>query len=263
MPLILCHSPKGGASTTFTASHLAIGLSGMDGSDGIGGDITLLTLSQSDMTPLHFGLPPAQRLPAFGAAIEAAVLVSGISLRCEPFAAQDPDFLGRLDDGGFLAADSARTLVIDVPAGEPALASRLMPHAAVHICPLTASPDCLALLPQLLEQDEATEGSGTAYVIGKLDETRRLARHVAAFMREVLGDKIIAKIRQDQSVPEALAMLQPLSRYAPASAALADVRQMADVVRGMLEMPTAADPGQTDSDGAALTRPAPGASRAA
>ena len=234
MPLVLCHSPKGGVGTTFLAAHLALGLTEVDGNGGLAGDVALMTLSPRDLTPLHFGLGPAQRLPSMAQPAEARVMVSGISLYCEPHALADADFLPRIEDAGYLAVDSDRTLVIDVPAGDRTLARRLMPLAAVHVCPLTASPDCLALLPELLDDANDAGAARTAFVFGKLDETRRLARHVAAFAREVLGDRLIAKIRNDQSVPEALAMLQLLSRYAPASAALADAQLVAQAVGTML-----------------------------
>jgi cellulose biosynthesis protein BcsQ len=235
MPLVMCHAPKGGVGTTFLAAHLAMGLSDLGGEDaGLAGDVALMTLSPRDLTALHFGLGPAQRLPSLAEPAEAAVLASGIGLFCEPDALRDADFLPRLEDAGYLAAGSDRTLVIDVPTGSDALARKLMPLAALHVCPLAASPDCLALLPQLLDEAGNHGARRTAYVFGKLDETRRLARHVAAFAREILGERLIAKIRNDQAVAEALAMLQPLSRYAPASAALADARVAAQCVATML-----------------------------
>lgn len=234
MPLVLCHSPKGGVGTTFLSAHLAMVLAASDAGESFARDVALLTLSPRDLTPLHFGLGPTQRLPSLAAPADMAVLASGIGLFCEPDAAADGDFMPRLEDAGYLGVASDRTLVIDVPTGQHALARRLMPHAAVHVCPLTASPDCLALLPQLLDEESDFGGRRTAYVFGKLDETRRLARHVAAFAREVLGERLIAKIRNDQAVPEALAMLQPLARYAPASAALADARVAALAVGAIL-----------------------------
>ncbi|MBB4858032.1 cellulose biosynthesis protein BcsQ [Novosphingobium chloroacetimidivorans] len=271
MALVLCHSLKGGVGATFLAAHLAMGLSQLEGSDGVAsprgsGDVALMTTSTSDLTPLHLGLPPAQRLPSMGSLAEASVLVNGINLYCEPNALADADFLPRLEDAGYLSAASNRTLVIDVPAGERMLARRLMAHATVHVCPLMASPDCLALLPQLLDEAGDWGAARTAYVIGKLDETRKLARHVAAFAREVLGDRLIGKIRNDQAVPEALAMLQLLSRYAPASAALADARLIADTVGMILaEERQAALASEEQAAAPISSGPAarPGASRAA
>lgn len=263
MALVLCHSPKGGVGATFLAAHLALGLSRLDGTDGIAGDVALMTLSTSDLTPLHFGLPPAQRLPSLAAPAEAAVLVSGINLCCEPRAADDADFLPRLEDAGYLSAASDRTLVIDVPVGQAALARRLMPLATLHVCPLTASPDCLALLPQLLDQAADGGAAHTAYVISKLDETRKLARHVSAFAREVLGDRLVGKIRNDQAVPEALAMLQLLSRYAPASAALADANLVSQAAGAILAEERQAASLIEDAAPAVITPVRPGGARAA
>jgi cellulose biosynthesis protein BcsQ len=265
MPLVLCHSPKGGVGTTFLSAHLAMGLAEADATDGVGSDVALMTLSPRDLTPLHFGLGPAQRLPSLAAPAEAAVLAGGIGLFCEQNAASDSDFLPRLEDAGYLAVGSDRTLVIDVPSGQHAMARKLMPHAAVHICPLTPSPDCLALLPQLLDEAGDWGPRRTAYVFGKLDETRRLARHVAAFAREVLGERLIAKIRNDQAVPEALAMLQLLSRYAPASAALADARLAALAVGAILTEERRAVSGAEEIEVETIVAPVskPGASRAA
>lgn len=234
MAIVLCHSPKGGVGTTFLAAHVAMGLIEHDQDAGLGRDVALLTLSSRDLTPLHFGLPPAQRLPSLSEPAEGRVLAGGISLHCEPRAASDPDFLLKLEDAGFLGSDGDRTLVVDVPAGEQVMARRLMALASVHLCPLSASPDCLALLPQMLVEADEWGAARTAFVFGRLDETRRLSRHVASFAREVLGERLIAKIRNDQAVPEALAMLQLLSRYAPSSAALADVRALAVTLAGML-----------------------------
>lgn len=265
MPLVLCHSPKGGVGTTFLAAHLAMGLSDVAAGEDAGSDVALLTLSPRDLTPLHFGLGPAQRLPTLAAPAEAAVTASGIGLFCEPDAGRDSDFLPRLDDAGYLAVAGDRTLVIDVPSGQYALARKLMPHVAVHVCPLTPSPDCLALLPQLLAEEGDWGPRRTAYVFGKLDETRRLARHVTAFAREVLGERLIARIRNDQAVPEALAMLQLLSRYAPASAALADARVAAIAVGAILaeERAKVATPAEDQPEIILAPIPKPDASRAA
>lgn len=266
MPLVVCHSPKGGVGTTFLAAHLAMGLAefGTGVIDGQGSEVALITHSARDLTPLHFGLGPALRLPSMGGPADAAVLASGIGLFCEPRAASDPDFLPRLEDAGYLAVGSDRTLVVDVPTGQDKLARKLMPHAALHICPLTASPDCIALLPQLLDEAGEWGARRTAYVFGKLDETRRLARHVAAFSREILGERLIAKIRSDQAVPEALAMLQLLSRYAPASAALADARLAARAVDAVLAEERRALAGTEQAPELNTTQAiAPGASRAA
>jgi len=231
MPLIVCHALKGGAGTTFVAAHVAASLA------QAGADVTVLTLAHRDSMPLHFGLPPALTLPSLFAPAEDAVVAAGIDLRASLRAPSDPDFVPALSDLGFLGTGLDRVMVIDVPAGESAFARTIVPHACAHLCIVNAAPDTLALMPQAL--DEATpEGlARTLFVINALDETRRLSRHSAAFIRELVGARLLGRVRLDESVPEALAMLQPLERYAPSSAALADVRAVGTGLLPMLDRP--------------------------
>ena len=59
MPLILCHSPKGGVGTSFIAAQLAIHLAQR------GHDVSALDFTYQDSLKLYFGLTPAQGLPSF------------------------------------------------------------------------------------------------------------------------------------------------------------------------------------------------------
>ena len=224
MAMIVCHGPKGGAGTTFVTAHLAMGLA------DAGLDVTVLTIAGRDTLPLHFGLHPAVTLPSFTASAEEAVVAGGINLRHYHKAAEDPDFLPMMRDLGYLEQGKDRVIVIDVPAGEHRFAQHLVPHASAHLCPLQAHPDTLALLPQVLEEAGYEGFARTAIAINGLDETRRLSRHGSAFIRELAGDRLVGRIRLDEAVPEAIAMLQPLARYAPASLALADVRKVAAAI---------------------------------
>ncbi|HZF45753.1 MAG TPA: cellulose synthase operon protein YhjQ/BcsQ [Sphingomonadaceae bacterium] len=222
MAVIVCHSPKGGTGTTFLAGQLALAMADR------GRDVTVISMATADSLPLHFGLPPAVTLPDLEVQAEDAVVVQGIDLRNCARAPRDPDFVPMLQDAGLLSSASERVLIIDVPSGERGLVQRLLPFATIHLCALTPAPDCIALLPQF--QEELGEGARdhTLFVVNSLDETRRLARHSTAFLRELFGPNLIGRVRQDESVVEALAMLQTLGRYAPSSAALADVTQIAE-----------------------------------
>ncbi len=218
MPMVLCHSPKGGTGTTFVAAHVAMGLAAE------GADVTVLTMAARDTMTLHFGLSQAISLPALTAPADEAVLVGGINLRHWHRAPDDIDLVPMLDDLGYLSPGRDRVMVIDMPSGDYRAALKLGEQACAHVCTLTAQPDTLALLPQMFGETGSEGLLRTAFVINALDETRRLSRHGAAFVRELAGPRLIGRIRQDEAVPEAMAMLQPLSRYAPASAALHDVR---------------------------------------
>lgn len=231
MPVIVCHSIKGGTGTTFVAAHVAVALC------EAGAEVTVLTMARRDTMPLHFGLPPALTLPSLFAPAEDGVLAAGVNLRSHVHAPDDPDFVPTLRDLGFLAAGQDRVMVVDVPSGETEFARTLIPHSSAHLCVLNTAPDALALTPQAL--DEATPGNliRTSFVINALDETRRLSRHTAAFMRELLGARLLGRIRLDESVPEAIAMTQPLARYAKYSAALSDVRAVGTALIPTLEVP--------------------------
>ncbi|GAM05670.1 MULTISPECIES: cellulose synthase operon protein YhjQ/BcsQ [Novosphingobium] len=229
MALIVCHSPKGGTGNTFLAAHMALGLA------EAGADVTVLSMAAHDTLPFHFALPPSTTLSALHAPSEDAVVVSGIDLRHAQNAPNDPDFIPMLKDLGYFQTGRERTLILDVPSCERNLARRLVNHACAHLCALDTAPETLALLPQMF--DEAGKGglSRTSFVINRLDDTRRLARHNAAFVRELMGPRLIGRIRLDESVPESIAMLQTLARYAPSSAALADVRRLVDIVLPALD----------------------------
>ncbi|TCM20761.1 cellulose biosynthesis protein BcsQ [Novosphingobium sp. PhB165] len=229
MPMVLCHAPKGGTGTTFVAAHLAMGLAAE------GADVTVLTMAARDTMALHFGLSQAISLPSLTAPADEAVLVGGINLRYWHRSAEDADLLPMLNDLGYLTPGKDRVLVVDMPSGEFRAALRLVEHACAHLCTLTAQPDTLALLPQMFGETGSEGLLRTAFVINALDETRRLSRHGAAFVRELAGQRLIGRIRLDEAVPEAMAMLQPLSRYAPASAALHDARAISGAILPALE----------------------------
>lgn len=231
MPLIVCHGLKGGAGITFIASHLAMALSES------GADVTVLTVAARNTLPLHFGLQPALTLPSLFAPAEDAVLAGGINLCSHLPALDDPDFVPVLGEMGYLETGMDKVMVIDVPASEYTFARRIVPHASASVCVLNAAPDTLALMPQLLDEASPENIAATTFVINALDETRRLSRHSAAFIRELVGTRLLGRVRLDEAVPEAIAMLQPLSKYAPSSAALADVRAISAAVIPALDTP--------------------------
>ena len=245
MALIVCHGPKGGSGTTFISAHLAIGLA------EAGADVTVLTIAARDTMPLHFGLPPSLAVPSLTAPSEDGVDAGGVDLRQYRDAAEDPDFVPMLRELGYLDQGRERVMVIDVPAGEHRFAQRLVPNACAHVCPIHAQPDTLALLPQVFEDAGEASLAQTAIVINALDETRRLSRHGAAFIRELVENRLVGRVRLDESVPEAIAMLQPLARYAPASAALADVRKVAAAIVPTIEGLGTSEPDPQDESRAA------------
>lgn len=245
MPVIVSHALTGGAGGTFLASHVAMAL------NEAGAEVTVLTVAGRDTLPLHFGLQPALTLPALFAPAQDAVVAGGVDLRSLTRAAEDPDFIPMLSELGYLAAGMKKVMVIDIPASEYAFARRVIPHASAHLCVLNAAPDTVALLPRVLDEATPEAVAATSFVINAVDETRRLARHTSAFIRELMGPRLIGRVRLDESVLEAIAMLQPLAKYAPSSAALADARAIGAALLPALE--TAGRPWVERADRSAST----------
>ena len=75
MPLILCHSPKGGVGTSFVAAGMAQGLS------LLGRDVVALDMTAQDSLKLYFGIAPDQRLPDFDEDVSDQVTAGGLA-RC-------------------------------------------------------------------------------------------------------------------------------------------------------------------------------------
>jgi cellulose biosynthesis protein BcsQ len=223
MPLILCHSPKGGVGTSFLAAGLAQGLS------LLGRDVVALDLTAQDSLKLYFGLAPDERLPEFDEEAYDQVAASGVALRSGWRTAHEVDFAEALAAGD-LPFNGETVYVADVASTDVVLAQLLRRYALLHVCPLTPTAMALAQLPRISPGYMLDATNGTVFVLNQLDETRRFARHAALFLRELLGANLIAQIHRDEAVNEAVGMQQTLARYAPASAALAGLAALAAVV---------------------------------
>lgn len=225
MALILFHSPRGGTGTSFLAATTAIALS------RAGHDVTALDFARNGTLKLHFGLGPGDSLPRLDAPVEetASASAQGVALRRAWEMSLQPDFAQGLANGDFgFGGDSI--FVADIPSDNRELRDLLMPYAAFEICPLTATAECLMMLPGASSAGIAK----TWFVLSMIEDTRRFARHTAGFLRELLGDRLIGQVRRDESVIEAGAMVQTLGRYAPHSAALADTIKLGAQVAELL-----------------------------
>jgi len=226
MALILFHSPRGGTGTSFLAATTAIALS------RAGHDVTALDFARNGTLQLHFGLGPGESLPALDAPADesASASVQGVALRNAAGMAAQPDFAQGLATGE-IGFGGDKLFVADIASGDQHLRDILLPYAVLEICPLTATAECLMMLPAANDAGLAK----TCFVMSKVDPTRRFARHSVGFLRELLGDRLLGQVRRDEAVIEACAMLQPLGRYAPHSAALADTIALGEAVGTLLE----------------------------
>ncbi|NKJ42887.1 MULTISPECIES: cellulose synthase operon protein YhjQ/BcsQ [unclassified Novosphingobium] len=256
MALILFHSPRGGTGNSFLAATTAIALS------RAGHDVTALDFAQSGTLQLHFGIGPGEALPALDAPAEeaASASVQGVALRSAAALARQDDFAQGLA-AGEIGFDGEQLFVADISSGDQHLRDLLLPYADLEICPLTATAECLMMLPAVNDAGLAK----TRFVMSMVEDTRRFARHSVGFLRELLGDRLLGQVRRDESVIEACAMLQPLGRYAPHSAALADTIALGESVADLLVDILDADGGAPLPDDTAGAAPAgqPGKNRAA
>ncbi|WP_150291966.1 cellulose synthase operon protein YhjQ/BcsQ [Sphingobium estronivorans] len=234
MPLILCHSPKGGTGNSFVAAHVAMHLA-RNGHDAVALDFTY-----QDALKLYFGLLPSQTLAEFRSGGGGGLAVAGVELSSAYQLARDRDFVAALREGR--TPFSGRKIhVADVAAGDRETKDLLLPHALLQICTLLPQPASLASLGKIQADTPAVELPRTVFVLNQLDDTHRFSRHTHIFLRELLGDRLIGTIRRDEAVNEAAAMFEPIGKYAPASAALSDVAQVAKRIEARAGLEAEAD----------------------
>ncbi|CAM5604014.1 ParA family protein [Sphingobium scionense] len=234
MPLILCHSPKGGVGTSFIAAQLAIHLAQR------GHDVSALDFTYQDSLKLYFGLTPAQNLPELNDGSAEQIAVSGVALFSAYGLQHDAAFRDLLDRPDHSPFARKKIFIADVAAGDRETKDMLLPHAVLHICPMHPRPGSLAALPKVEPGTATIDLVKTGFVLNHLDDAHRLSRHTHIFLRELLGSKLLGTVRRDEAVNEASAMFEPLARFAPASVALNDLRKLVIAVEqaaGLVEAP--------------------------
>lgn len=222
MPLMLVQGLRGGVGTTSLVANLAIGLA----QSGV--PVTVLDMAARSTMALHFGLEPTDRLPPLDEAQPNDAVVHGVTLRDAYTIADRGDLAYGLASGEISFADDM-LFIADVGSSDMTLFEQLRPYALLDLLVLAPSGECLVSLPEALD----AAGPNTRFVLNKADDTRKLARHAAVFVRELLGDKLLATIRSDEAVVESAAMIHPLVRHAPVSAALHDISALGVLVSGL------------------------------
>lgn len=228
MPLILMHSPKGGVGNTFLAAQLALSLAAR------GHEVSALDFTFQDALKLHFAFPPEQCVPDLGDREKEPLVACGVSLRQGHRLAARPDFEQYLRNPDADPFDEGRVYIADLPSEDQRLPALLMPHCALRICTLTPTAAALATLPKMGQDKPVVLLDRTVFILNQMDDRYRLSRHTDNFMRDIFGDRFIARIRRDEAVNEALARFEPVAKYAPESAALPDIAQFALAVERRL-----------------------------
>lgn len=219
MALVMLHSPRGGAGTTSIAANLAIGLA------QAGKSVVVLDFCVRSTLGLHFGIAQDSAIPAFDGPAMGRESVHGVTLLQVWEMVGRGDFFDGLAEGHF-GFEGDTLYIADMGAADQAVRRVLGAYAALDLCVLTPSAEALAAIPALLAQ----AGPDSFFALNKVDDTRRFGRHAASLLRELLGDQLLASIRSDEAVVEAAAMMQPLARHAPASAALHDVNALGALI---------------------------------
>lgn len=219
MALILCQGLRGGVGSTFISGNLAIALA------QAGHTVTAIDFAERGTLALHFGLGPDQPVTEIDGPLTEEHAPMGVALRRADALVRN----GTLEEAlalGKLSLDGPGIVVADVATGDSVTRALLQPYATLDLQVLNATAESLSALPHGL--DDATDH--TTYLVNMSDDTRRFCRHMAGFLRELLGDRLLGSIRRDEAVIEAGAMLQPLSKYAPSSASLKDVLTLVDEI---------------------------------
>ncbi len=235
MALILCHSPTGGVGTTFLAAHLAQGLATR------GHQVTAIDFTHADALKLFFGVPPTQAVPSIGDEDGEGVIVEGVELLGGYDAAQNDRFAEALTDPDSPLLHDDRIVIADVASADLATRNVLMPYATLHLCVLAPQPASLAALGKVQPGTPTIDLIATGFVLNLVDDARKLSRHAQAFLRELFGEGLIATVRRDEAVNEAMASFQPVSRYAPQSVVLPDLLALAAAVEARCDLRLHAD----------------------
>lgn len=227
MALILCHSAKGGTGNSFIAAHLAMHLAQQDH------EVVALDFTYQDALKLYFGLLPTQSLAEFRGGGSSPLAVAGVELFSGYTLSREQAFIEALQ-AGRSPFDDRKIYVADVASGDRETKDLLLPFTQLHVCPLVPHPVSLAALTKVEAGTPTVELRKTAFILNQLDDTHRFSRHAHIFLRELLGERLIGAVRRDEAVNEAAAMFEPIHKYAAASAALADIREVARSIEARL-----------------------------
>ncbi|ANI79292.1 cellulose synthase operon protein YhjQ/BcsQ [Sphingobium sp. EP60837] len=224
MAVILFQSPKGGTGSTFLAAQLALHLAGK------GHEVNALDCTYQNALKMHFGFMPPHQVPELDGAASEPLVAFGVKLLQGHQYTRSPAFLRDAARELDRLFDPGHVWVVDVASEDRQLLELLTPRCALHVCALLPTAASLATLNRLSETAPAMKLDRTVFVLNQLDDRQKLSRHSHSFIRDLFGDQLLATIRRDEAINEALARFEPISKNAPTSAALQDLRFFASAV---------------------------------
>ncbi len=137
------------------------------------------------------------------------------------------------------AATTADVVLFDLPRAYANLRNEIADGADAVVLVVTASASSLVLAPAV---KTFLAGGDNRFLLINFDDGRvALKRASAAFLEAQFADRMIGRVRQDESVEEAVASLEMLSTVAPYSAAWTDIRvAFVNLLNRMNSLPIAA-----------------------
>lgn len=246
MNLLCLSSPKGGVGKTTLTANLAFAL------QRLGYQVVAIDFDVQNALRLHFGMSLDDGRGYVAEALEVEdwqrLVIdtpSGVGLlpygsttgaqraRFELALQQDPEFLARRL-GPVLRRPDVITLV-DLPPGPSPGLSAMAGLGATFVAVLLADSASLSTLPGL--ESGAFFGPQVRehfYVINQTDMRRRLNRDVTEFLQDRLGSPLLGMVHRDEAIAEANAVQTSLFDYAPGSAAVYDLDNIARNVSRLL-----------------------------
>lgn len=240
--LVVVHSPKGGSGSSFLTAALAGTLAKR------GHPVAAVDFTFQDALKLYLGLLPTQPAIEMNARGSDAMLVAGVELMNGHTFSREKGFIDSIRAGNSPLLDKDRIIFADIASEDHALRHFLMSYAALQICAILPRPASLATLAKVEPGTPTVSLVKTVFVLNQLDDRRRLSRHTHSFIQELVGEKLLGTLRYDEAINEALAMFQPLAKFAPSSALIPDIERLTDALQvklGLDDVSMGAEPKRT------------------
>ena len=243
MNLVYLTSPKGGTGRTTLTANLAFAL------QRLGHQVVVLDLDVQNTLRFHFGVAVGES--------RGVVAQSQHNSDWREYIIETPGGVGLLPYGqvtreqreafnallrretGFLDQRLGSLLQqpgcitrVDLPSGPGSGLDAVKRMGGLGIVVLTADSTSAATLP-LVEQESylGKKLAGEAlYIINQTHIRSRLNRDSTEFFEQKLGAALLGRVHRDEAVPEAAASMKSIFEYAPSSAVIQDLE---DIARGI------------------------------
>lgn len=209
MNLITVRSPKGGVGVSMVAASIA------NIATQRGVRVAVIQFGSDDSARIWLGIDPVRNEDSSSFYATQLVSKEGVLLKTID-ASRAKEAVSAIID----LQSRDYTVIVDIQS-DAAGQLECLSAPDVNLWVMVPEAPCLAKLPTLIK----TWGSAAhdLLVINRTDERRHFHRDAISFLKEILGDDNVMCIRADEAVNESFASIEPLSIYAPSSAALADI----------------------------------------